>query len=241
MWVNNLNYTANLQYVIRLARNVKSPLSIIDGGADTHVLGMAWVPLFTEDAKTPKADIIGFDDKAARKYNLPIGPHATKTRDRNNRIIILRAQHGVSNKTAEHTLLCTFQMRELGIVVDDVHVDHPRSNIGEKGSQCIEFEDGTIVDLVCKSASMTFNIEKPTEEEVYNGKIPIYDISVNTWNPQQYYDDVMAIPEHPNDSDDRNIRLFNTTTEREENENNIEIKMFKDSGYAQDEITRPTT
>ena len=89
--VNNLNCTANLQYVIRLARNVKSPLSIIDGGADTHVLGMAWLPLFTEDAKTPKADIIGFDDKAARKYNLPIGPHATKARDRNNRIIILRA------------------------------------------------------------------------------------------------------------------------------------------------------
>lgn len=47
-----------------------------------HVLGMVWLPLFTEDANTPKVDIIGFDDKAARKYNLPIGLHATKVRDK---------------------------------------------------------------------------------------------------------------------------------------------------------------
>ena len=95
---------------------------------------MTWLPLFNEDASTPKADIIGFDDKAARKYNLPIGPHATKVRDRNNRIIILRVQHGVSNNTTDHTLLCIFQMRELGIIADDIHKDHPRSNNGDKGS-----------------------------------------------------------------------------------------------------------
>ena len=40
----------------------------------------------------------------------------------------------------------------MGIIVDDVHNVHPRSNNGEKGTQCIEFEDGTKVDLICNSA-----------------------------------------------------------------------------------------
>ena len=187
--INHIQYRAclaickaNLQYVIRLARNGKSPLSIIDGGADTHVLGMAWLPLFTKHANTPKADIIGFDDKDGRKHNLPIGPHATKVRDRNNRLIILRVQHGISNNTAKHTLLCTFQMRERGIIVDDVHLNHHKSNSGEKGTQSIEFKDGTIIDLFCKSALMTFDIEKPTWNEVHGGKLPIYDISVENRN-----------------------------------------------------------
>ena len=201
-----ITYRANLQFMIRLARTGKLLLNIIDGGADTHVFGMAWLPLFKEGPNTPRADIVGFDDKAVRKYGLPIGPHATKVKDRNGRYIILKARHGVSNSTAEHTLLCTFQMREMGIIVDDVHNTRPRSNNGEKGTQCIEFEDGTKIDLICKSALMTFNIETSMYNEVFDGNIPVYDISLQHWNPQQQYDDKMAIPEESNDSDNGKIR-----------------------------------
>ena len=91
--------------------------------------------------------------------------------------------HGVSNETSDHTILCTFQMRDMGIIVDDVHNTHPRSSNGEKGTQYIEFKDGTKVDFICKSALMTFNIEKPTNNETFEGNIPIYDISQQHWNP----------------------------------------------------------
>ena len=81
--LNNILCRANFQFVVRLTKQ-KVPLCITDGGADTHVFGRAWIPLFSEGPHTPKADIIGFDDKAARKHGLPIGPHATKVKDRNN-------------------------------------------------------------------------------------------------------------------------------------------------------------
>ena len=63
----------NLQY-ITLLTGIKKYLSIIDGGADTHVVGKAWRHMYSLTPSTPKADVIGFDDNAARKYNLPSGP-----------------------------------------------------------------------------------------------------------------------------------------------------------------------
>ena len=53
-------------------------------------------------------DVVGFDSQAARKHNLPIGPHATKTTDINGREIILVAAHGVGNPSSKHTLLCSY-------------------------------------------------------------------------------------------------------------------------------------
>ena len=73
----------------------------------------------------------------ARKQNLTIGPHATKVKDNRRRTIILRASHGVSNNSVNHTLLCAFEMREIGIIVDDVHKTHTKSIKGDKGTQTI--------------------------------------------------------------------------------------------------------
>lgn len=182
--------------------NQKVPLCITDWVEDSHVFGRAWIPLFSEGPNTPKADIIGFDDKAARKHGLPIGPHATKVKGRSNRYIILRVLYGVSNETSDHTLLCTFQMRDMQIIVDDINNSHQRPSNGEKVTQCIEFKDGTKVDAICKSALMTFNIEKPTYIENFEGNIPIYDLSQQHWNPQNHFDNIMAIPEEPNYSED---------------------------------------
>ena len=58
------------------------PLCIINGGADTHEFGIALIPLFEETPDTLKSNI--FDDKAARKHGLPIGPHAKKVQERND-------------------------------------------------------------------------------------------------------------------------------------------------------------
>ena len=58
---------ANLQYIVRLAQHKNKSLCIVDGGADTHVFGYSWLPLFTVGPHIKKADIICFDEMAARK------------------------------------------------------------------------------------------------------------------------------------------------------------------------------
>ena len=125
--INNSHYNvsiivckANLQYIARLARHKNKSLCIVDGRADTHVFGYSWLPLFTVGPHIKKADIIGFGEMATRKQNLSIGPHATKVKDNRGRTIILRASHGVSNNSVNYTLLCAFEMREIGIIVNDV-------------------------------------------------------------------------------------------------------------------------
>ena len=78
-------------------------------------------------------------------------------------------------------------MREMGIMVDDVHTRHVKGPMGALGTQSLVFEDGTTVDLNCKSALMTFNTTIPTMKEVDN--LPKYQIAFKEWEPQRYYDD----------------------------------------------------
>ena len=92
---------------------------------------------------------------------------------------------------------------------------------------------------------MIFNIEKPTVEEVYDGNVPIYDISVKSWNPQQYYDDKMAILENQNYSDGGKIRLFNTNTQDKEDSqtngnNNIMPYHFDDDSSVESTESMPS-
>ena len=86
--INNTQYNvsmivckANLQYIARLACHKNKSLCIVDGRKYTYVFGYSWLPLFTVGPHTKKSNIIGFDEMAARKKNLPIGPHATKVKD----------------------------------------------------------------------------------------------------------------------------------------------------------------
>ena len=74
---NLIQFRVNFNYMIQLA-HLMLYLNIIDGGADTHVLGCSWIKLFTVNKNNPMADVVGFDSQAARKHNLPIGPHAKK-------------------------------------------------------------------------------------------------------------------------------------------------------------------
>ena len=153
----------------------------MDSGADTHVFGTGWIPLFVQGPHTPTVNLIGFDNVHARKHGLPIGPHATLARISTGKRIILRAEHGVSNPSANHTLLCSYQCREVGVIVDDCHKRHMKSADGTIGMQSIWFKHNTIIDLKCKSALMTFEIEKLDIQDYEGEKYPIYDIASPDW------------------------------------------------------------
>ena len=79
-------------------------------------------------------------------------------------------------------------MREMGIIVDDVHAIHAKEPMGTMGTQSHIFKDGTTVDLKCKSTLMVFNTMIPPIEQVEN--LPKYQIACKNWNPQRYYDEL---------------------------------------------------
>ena len=160
---------------------MKRGFIIVDGRIDTHVVGNTWKPLYQVDNTTPRADVIGFDSNAARKKGLPIGAYATKTTTDQGKEVILRAKHAVGNNTSSHSLLCTYQMRETGIIVDDVSKNHTINSKGEKGTQSITFEDGTTITLMCCHTLMSFETSIPTEHEIQT--LPTYNIAIEGWDP----------------------------------------------------------
>ena len=181
---------AHIEYISMLSRYEKrKSLVIIDSVADTHVFWKGWIPLFQQGPHTPTADLIGFDNIHVRKQGLPIGTHASLVRTENNELIILRAEHGFSNPSTTHTLLCTFECREHGIIVDDCHKKHVKSVDGTRGTQSIQFPDKTKINLLCKAALMTFATETLELQDLENNKYPIYDIFIPDWNPKEYFDD----------------------------------------------------
>ena len=58
--INLIQCKVNFNYMVQLA-HLMLYLSIIDEGADIHVLGASWIKLFTVNKNTPMADVVGFD------------------------------------------------------------------------------------------------------------------------------------------------------------------------------------
>ena len=150
--------------------------------ADTHVVGNTWKPLYSIDDTTPRADVIGFDSSAAHKKGLPIGASTTKTTTDKGKEVILRAKHAVGNNASSHSLLCTYQMRETGIIVYDVSKKHTINNEGDKGTQSITLKDGITIALKCHHTLMSFETSIPIEHEIQI--LPTYAIAIEGWDPQ---------------------------------------------------------
>lgn len=55
------------KHIAALFTKLNKGLSIADAGADTHVVGNTWKPLFEVNDSTPRADVIGFDTNEAPK------------------------------------------------------------------------------------------------------------------------------------------------------------------------------
>jgi hypothetical protein len=96
--------------------------SILDGGADTCVLGKGWEVISTH--KSRMANVVGFDHETAIKWNLPIVSSITSIDLPNGQSIILVIHEGKCNETSNHKLLSEFQLREFGIVIDSICNKH---------------------------------------------------------------------------------------------------------------------
>ena len=101
--------------------NYTQDLCIPDGGADFNVGGKTWLPLTPLSGPNVKFEnVTGFDEEAAKKFGLTILTAVLKTINTDGKEIMMRAKHLIFNATSTHNLMSTYQMRELGVIVDDV-------------------------------------------------------------------------------------------------------------------------
>ena len=96
----------------------------------------------------------------------------------------------IYNETSTHTLLSTYQMQEMGIIVDDVSKHHLKDE-GTHGTHSMKFPGSEhALDLETRGALPTFRVMKPTMEEYLNAQDnDIVDIAFPNWNPQDHYDE----------------------------------------------------
>jgi hypothetical protein len=133
---------------------------ISDVGADTTIFGDGWVVI---GFSRRRANLIGFDHKAAKKKNLPICSAVTIVKMPNGKVL-LKAHEGVQNKGSPISLLSEYQTRDHGCVVDSVHRGHRKDWDGNYGTQSFQPTADIIIPLSLCKALMTFPIREPTPE-----------------------------------------------------------------------------
>jgi hypothetical protein len=86
-------------------------ISILDGGADTYILGQGWEVLSFHN--TRRVNVVGFDNEATVKRNLPIVSAITVVDLPDGISVLLIVHEAIYNDTANHSLLSEFQLRDL--------------------------------------------------------------------------------------------------------------------------------
>ena len=185
---NNIRtYKAHTNYLAMLS-HTPNDLCITDGGADSHVGGRTWLPLTPLSGPTVKfANVTGFDEESAKKFGLPIVQAVIKATSTDGQTIMLRAKHLIYNASCPHTLLSTYQMRELGLIVDDVSKRHLKDAVSN-GTHSITFpQSDKSIDLTTRAALSTFSVSKPTLQEYLDTpEEEVLDIALEHWNPQEH-------------------------------------------------------
>jgi hypothetical protein len=102
-------------------------ISILDGSADTCVLGQGWEVLSVHN--TRRANVVGFDHEAAVKWNLPIVSEITAVDLPDEISVILIVHEAIYNDTANHSLLSEFQLRYFGVKIDSICHKHGGTQI----------------------------------------------------------------------------------------------------------------
>ena len=97
-------FRANLNYLNKLNQETEH-LCIVDGGADTHVGGKAWLSLIYLQGPCVKVNVVGFDETTTRKTGLPIGDMVAKYITQEGKTNFLRAKHMIANASSQNTLL----------------------------------------------------------------------------------------------------------------------------------------
>jgi hypothetical protein len=139
-------------------------ISILDGGADTCVLGKGWEVLSIHSSR--RAYVVGFDHETAMKRNLPIVSAITAIDLPSGESSLLVIHEGIYNKTATHSLLTEFQLREFGINIDSIcHRHGGTQQLTIKGDRDSN-NDVLTIPLDLSGCMVHFKHRLPTAKEI---------------------------------------------------------------------------
>jgi hypothetical protein len=113
-----------------------------NGGADTMILGRGWT--FLNFSPTRTVNIVGFDERHARRKGCRIGTACTVMRSTDGVDYLMIANEAVQNHDSITSLLSEAQMRHRGLIVDSTSSKHLGIN-GLPGTQSIQFPDDNVV------------------------------------------------------------------------------------------------
>ena len=106
--------------------------------------------------------------------------------------IFLQAKHGIQNESSRHTLLSSYQMREVGFVMDDVSTRHMKSPT-EQGTHSNQIPNNITIGLQTWAALSTFALScQSWDQWIHATSDQIADISQENWNPQLHYEDILT-------------------------------------------------
>jgi hypothetical protein len=162
--------------------------SIIDGGADTMILGTGWK--FTKIYSTRTIHVIGFDETKTKR-GCRIGTACTVMHDVNGKPYLMVANEAIKNEGSYTSLLSETQMRANGLIVDSTSENH--MGIDEKpGTQSFYSADKDIqFRMQQKSGLMTIPHREPTDDEI--NTLPKFVLtSDDIWNPGDLQDEDMT-------------------------------------------------
>jgi hypothetical protein len=165
--------------------------AISDAGADATIIGDGWY--VDEFMLHRKANIIGFDEKVARKNGLPIVSAYTTVVLPDGRRVLLRAHEVVYNKGSAFTLLSEYQCRDYGCIVDSVSRAH-RLTTTTNGTQC--FQPPSLDDPIpfeLRGCLMAFQHYLPTRTDM-NTLTPVDITSKLPWDPNAHYESPLILP-----------------------------------------------
>jgi hypothetical protein len=160
-------------------------ISILDGGADTCVLGKGWKLLASKDSR--RSNVFGFDHEDAVKRNLPIVSAITAVDLPDGSSIVLTVHEAIYNDTGNHALLSEFQLREFGVQIDSVCHRHGGTQ------QMVIQDDGEslVVPLELASCMIQFKHRLPNDEGVKSLKQYCLTRGESPWNPLAFSDQVV--------------------------------------------------
>ena len=151
-------------------------MTVIDGGADTCVLGVGWRPI---SMTVRKAHVTGFDNRCKTANALPIGSAVTMV-DTEDGPVMLLVHEAVINEGGI-SLLSSFQIRDYGLVVDDTGKMHG-------GEPRLQIDDDRYIQLDTKRGLTVCHTRLPDDTELQK-HTPYTITGDDVWDPRKYDND----------------------------------------------------
>ena len=167
-------------------------IACVDGCANAGVLS-THTHVITQVAAHRKANLHGANSTfKTRGLNIGTGVTALVSKDDPTKPICLLEYSEACIHDDPTTLYSCYQMRDFGIIVDDVASHHKKDQDGNTGTQSLHMKDGTTLPLDIKNALPVLNIRKPTEEELEMDQkvLPRFVLTSDApWNPKEHHRD----------------------------------------------------